>query len=154
MCGQFIQFATSLQVSTISNSARIGGLAVAMALIGIGAGGVRATFSPLLGDQYPSDGEERVKMRKNGKAVLLDYGLTLQLMYQLYYWATNVASLSGIPAVFLERYYGFWATYLLGLVGIAFALALLLIASPRMGELRILGRWNFKLTFHSQDSAS
>ncbi len=48
MCGCLIQFVTSLPFA-LDHGAGAGGLAASMILIGLGQGGVKATFSPFLG---------------------------------------------------------------------------------------------------------
>jgi POT family proton-dependent oligopeptide transporter len=48
MCGCLVQFVTSLPVA-LEGGGGVGGLSASMILIGIGAGGVKATFSPFLG---------------------------------------------------------------------------------------------------------
>ncbi len=48
MSGCVILFATSLP-SSLQHGAGVGGLAVAMVLIGLGLGGVKATISPFIG---------------------------------------------------------------------------------------------------------
>jgi POT family proton-dependent oligopeptide transporter len=53
-------------------------------------------------------------------------------MYNAYYWATNLASLSSIPVTFLEKEYGFWAAFILTLASIVLALILFVCAAPRL----------------------
>jgi POT family proton-dependent oligopeptide transporter len=48
MVGCLIQLVSSLPIS-LDHGVGVGGLAASMVLIGIGAGGVKATFSPFLG---------------------------------------------------------------------------------------------------------
>ena len=48
---------------------------------------------------------------------------------------TNFASLSMIPATFLEKHYGFWAAYTFATVALCLAAGLLLVAGPSLGML-------------------
>ncbi|CZT14317.1 related to PTR2-Di-and tripeptide permease [Ramularia collo-cygni] len=127
--GCIIQFTTSLPAA-LDQGAGVPGLGVSMILIGIGQGGIKTSIWPLLGDQYTQTGPSVVE--KKGKKVVLDYGLTLQLIYNISYWATNVASLSSIPATFLERIHGFWASNLLAMIAMGTSVLFLLLCSPKL----------------------
>jgi hypothetical protein len=81
------------------------GLIVAMVLVGFGGGGLKMLMVPFLGetcisylacifdhpanaasaDQYPED-QPRMKTLKSGEKVVTDRSLTLQYIYNLYYW--------------------------------------------------------------------
>lgn len=111
--------------SAIDRGAGVGGLAASLILIGLGAGAVKATFFALLGDQYVQR-KPQLEERKNGKKVIVDGPMTLTLMYNAYYWFTNVASMSSIPVTFLEVHFDFWVAYLLATS--ALGLCLLLFA--------------------------
>lgn len=56
-----------------------------MILIGLGAGCVKATFFPLLGDQYVQK-KAKLVMQKNGELAIIDATRTVQLIYNIYYW--------------------------------------------------------------------
>lgn len=60
-------------------------LAVAMFLIGLGGGGFRAIMVPFIADQQTQT-EPRILKLKTGEVVITDYQLTLQYIYNLYYW--------------------------------------------------------------------
>ncbi|RYP71913.1 hypothetical protein DL771_004516 [Monosporascus sp. 5C6A] len=47
-------------------------------------------------------------------------------------WFTNIASLSSIPATFLEREFDFWTAYLLATAALILALVMLVVAGPRL----------------------
>jgi proton-dependent oligopeptide transporter, POT family len=61
------------------------GLAVAMVLIAFGAGGVKTTVSPFVADQYTKTRLE-IHTLKSGERVILDRTLTLQYIYNMWYW--------------------------------------------------------------------
>lgn len=48
LCGTLVQFLTSLP-SLFDRETGVAGLAVSMALIGLGVGGTKATFTPFIG---------------------------------------------------------------------------------------------------------
>ncbi|KAF2720023.1 hypothetical protein K431DRAFT_227397 [Polychaeton citri CBS 116435] len=160
--GALIQFASSLPTA-LEHSAGVGGLAASMILIGIGQGGVKATFSPFLGDQCLT--EPRIVSRRSGRKATLDRSLTLQLIYNVFYWATNIASLSSVPATFLERLCGFWTAYLLVFLPLWVLIALLVfsrrisvvvppqgnILPPAMKVMACAARNGFKLDHAKSD---
>ncbi|KAL6705479.1 peptide transporter ptr2 [Coniothyrium glycines] len=88
------------------------GLLLAMAFIAIGGGACKAILVPFIADQY-EETKPQVKTLKNGEDVVTDYELTLQYIYNLYFWVGNVGSLSQFATVFLERQYGFLSAYAL-----------------------------------------
>ena len=55
----------------------LGGLLVAMALIGIGTGGIKPNVGPLIAEQYARP-KESIHQFKDGEMVVLDYDLTIQ----------------------------------------------------------------------------
>ncbi|PGH16015.1 hypothetical protein AJ79_01995 [Helicocarpus griseus UAMH5409] len=115
---------TSLPVVT-QDSIKIFGLALAMVLLGLGTGGVKATVSPFIGDQYATSVAQLVVTIK-GDRVVADRTLTLQHIYNVFYWFTNIGSLSLIASTYLEKHVGFWAAFLLPLCSIWVSIPLLL----------------------------
>jgi POT family proton-dependent oligopeptide transporter len=63
--------------ANINNGWGIPGLVLAMVLIGLGGGGVKAIMPPFIADQY-SWTKSKVKTLKSGEKVITDYELTLQ----------------------------------------------------------------------------
>ncbi|KAF2030730.1 PTR2-domain-containing protein [Setomelanomma holmii] len=106
--------------ANIDNGWGIPGLVLAMFLIGLGGGGVKAIMPPFLADQYTRR-RPVVKTLRSGEQVITDYELTLQYIYNLYFWVGNVGSLSWFATVFIEKHYGFAEAYglTLGLMSIA-----------------------------------
>jgi POT family proton-dependent oligopeptide transporter len=103
-----------LTVSSIPSSIDGGwglpGLVVSMVLIGLGGGGFRAIMVPFIADQY-TEKEPRVITLKTGEQVITDRQLTLQYIYNLYYWVGNVGSLSWFATVYIESHSGFATAY-------------------------------------------
>ena len=69
----------------LGHDGKLGGLLSAMVFIGLGTGGVQATVSPFIGDQYSSL-EPRLFMSKSGEHLIGDRTLTLQYIYNVSYW--------------------------------------------------------------------
>ncbi|KAJ5437342.1 oligopeptide transporter [Penicillium cf. griseofulvum] len=83
-CGCIVLFVTSLPVVT-QNSIKVFGLALAMVLLGLGTGGIKATISPFIGDQYTVLTPQLV-VTKQGERVIADRTLTLHNIYNVFYW--------------------------------------------------------------------
>ncbi|KAL2133427.1 hypothetical protein VTI74DRAFT_2353 [Chaetomium olivicolor] len=129
ICGSGTMFATSLPVA-LDNGAGIPGLAVSMVFIGLGVGAVKSTISPFIGDQYPQR-KPQIIQQKNGKLAVVDASRTIQFLYNAFYWLTNIASLSSIPATFLEREFDFWTAYLMAVASLLLSLAALLMMKSK-----------------------
>ncbi|KAI8942025.1 hypothetical protein NX059_000131 [Plenodomus lindquistii] len=120
---------TALTVSSLTSSIDKGwglpGLILAMGLIGLGGGGFKAIMVPFIADQYEKRDPE-VKELKTGEKVVTDYDLTLQYIYNLYFWVGNVGSLSWFATVYIEKRYGFAEAYGLCLALMAIAMTMLI----------------------------
>ncbi|KAH8588490.1 POT family-domain-containing protein [Bisporella sp. PMI_857] len=130
LCGCLVMFTTSLPTA-LDNGAGVPGLAVSMVLIGLGVGGVKATFSPFLGDQYVQNIPQLTR-RKNGEMAIVDRTLTLQLIYNIFYWFTNVAAMSTVATTFLEKEFDFWLSYLMGTISLCITLAIFAFTSSKL----------------------
>ncbi|KAF5585432.1 proton-dependent oligopeptide transporter POT family [Fusarium subglutinans] len=125
-CGCLIIFVTSLPAFSHSQITKVVGLGFAMIVLGIGTAGVKATASPFIGDQYAETAPQVITTKK-GELVIADRALTLQYIYNVSYWLTNIASLSLVASTYLEKLVGFWAAYLLPLCATWTLVPLLLI---------------------------
>jgi POT family proton-dependent oligopeptide transporter len=112
--------------SIIDRGWGVPGLVVAMFFIGLGGGGVRAILPPFLADQHTKT-KPQLKTLKTGEQVLTDYELTLQYIYNLYFWIGNVGSLSSFGTVLIEKHYGFAEVYGLALGLMVIALLMLVV---------------------------
>lgn len=61
------------------------GLAISLLLIGFGIGGVKASIYPFISDQYPHQ-NPFLRNLPNGDTVIVDRSLTIQYMYNWYFW--------------------------------------------------------------------
>ncbi|KAF3931142.1 hypothetical protein ABW20_dc0109603 [Dactylellina cionopaga] len=113
MVGIVILFVSSLP-SSIEAGLAFGGLLIAMVVIGLGTGGIKANVAPLIAEQYTRT-ESFVKTRPSGERVVVEPSLTVQRIYMIFYLMINIGSLSTLVTTPLEKYVGFWAAYLLPL---------------------------------------
>ncbi|KAG2418128.1 hypothetical protein HFD88_001229 [Aspergillus terreus] len=113
LCGSLLLFATSFP-RAVEAGATEGGLATAIVLIALGSGGVRSSVAPFIAEQY-TETTCKVKVLKNGRKVITDRELTIQNIYNVYYWMVNIGGLSALVTTLLEKYVGYWVAYLIPL---------------------------------------
>lgn len=119
--GVAVLFVTSLPAS-IEAGVAMPGLIIAMVVIGLGTGGIKANVSPLIAEQYRNT-KSFVRTLKTGERVLVDPGVTVQSIYMIFYLCINFGSLSSLVTTTLELKVGFWAAYglCLGMFIVGFA---------------------------------
>jgi dipeptide/tripeptide permease len=111
MVGIGILFVTSLPIS-IENGGAFPGLIMAMIIIGLGTGGIKANVSPLIAEQVRTT-KPYIKLLYNRKRVIVDPEMTIQRIYMIFYMCINVGSISAIATTTLELHVGFWSAFLL-----------------------------------------
>ena len=74
--GLIILFLTSLPIA-IEHGAALGGLIVAMIVIGLGTGGIKSNVSPLIAEQYQGT-RPTIRVLKSGERVIVDPAVTIQ----------------------------------------------------------------------------
>ncbi|CAO3677261.1 unnamed protein product [Rhizopus stolonifer] len=122
MVGWLILTCTSISTA-LEHGAGFPGYVVALIVIGFGTGGIKGIVSPLCADQYRKT-ENYVKELPSGERVLVDYDLSIQHLYNWFYWAINVGSLlGGVICPLLELHVGFYAAFLLPTCIFAVAIA-------------------------------
>jgi dipeptide/tripeptide permease len=114
MAGIVVLFLTSLPIA-IERGYALGGLFIAMAVIGLGTGGIKANVSPLIAEQYQAT-KPFVRTLRGGERVIVDPAITIQRIYMIFYMCINLGSLSAIATTSLEKHVGFWSAYLLPLI--------------------------------------
>ncbi|KAF8938766.1 POT family-domain-containing protein [Dissophora ornata] len=123
MVGVLVLVLTSIPPAILAGAA-LPGLVIAMIIIGLGTGGIKANVSPMVAEQYQGT-KATVKTLKSGEKVIVDPSVTVQSIFNWFYWAINVGSLSAIITTNAEKYYAFWLAYLIPLImfnGAVFAL--------------------------------
>ncbi|CAF1446017.1 unnamed protein product [Adineta steineri] len=122
-----------LVVSSIPASINAGtalpGLIIAMIIIGMGAGGVKSNVSPLMAEQYTR--KTLIVKEIKGKKKIIDPQITIQSLFNWFYWAINLGALSSILTVNVEKYHSFWLAYLIPLVIFIGAIIVLVVGRQR-----------------------
>ncbi|KJZ78690.1 hypothetical protein HIM_02081 [Hirsutella minnesotensis 3608] len=78
----------------------------------VGTGFFKANVSPLLAEQN-EDVKPRIEVRK-GERVIVDPAVTNTRIFLYFYFCINIGSLTGqIGMVYVEKYVGFWAAFLI-----------------------------------------
>jgi POT family proton-dependent oligopeptide transporter len=88
----------------------LAGLMVAILVMGLGAGAIKANVSPLIAEQY--QGKLRKETLPSGEVVIKSPAVTVQSIYLWFYAAINWGSVGAISASFLARDHGYYAAYL------------------------------------------
>ncbi|KAL9551491.1 hypothetical protein MBANPS3_004233 [Mucor bainieri] len=96
----------------IASGAAFPGFIVAIIIVGLATGGIKANVSPLVAEQYRSK-SAYVKTLENGKRVIVTPQVTYQKIFNYFYFSINIGSLSAIATTELEKNVGFWPAYLL-----------------------------------------
>lgn len=129
LTGLTIIFTTSLPGS-LDSGAGLGGLVTTMVILGLGTGGIKSNVSPLIAEQYTVT-KARVKTLPSGERVIVDPNVTIQSLYNIFYWCINIGSLSSIATVWLELKVDFWAAYLLPFCFFFIAIVVLVVGRKK-----------------------
>ncbi|KAF4175969.1 hypothetical protein CNMCM8694_005195 [Aspergillus lentulus] len=127
--GSAILFGTSFPSEMRSGVALIGFI-LGSVLIAVGLGGVQASVQPFIADQY-TEQSMRIRIRKDGEEVVESREVTIQYIYNVYYWMVNIGSLGSIATTLMEKYIGFWSAYLLDLCAVVLAVIVVHLAKPK-----------------------
>ncbi|UJR19089.1 hypothetical protein I4U23_022220 [Adineta vaga] len=128
MVGLLVLLFTSIPPA-IENGVAFPGLIVAIIILGLGTGGVKSNVSPLMAEQY-SRTKPIITVIK-GKRQILDPDVTMQSMFNWFYWAINIGALSLILTTNIEKYLSFWLAYLIPTVVFVGAIIVLIIGRNR-----------------------
>jgi POT family proton-dependent oligopeptide transporter len=129
LLGYIILVLTSIPIA-FQHGASLGGFIAAILLIGLGQGGLSAVMFVFIGDQIP-DAKLVIRKIRKGNLVVVDREMTIQFVFNTYFWATNLASLSMIGTTLMERV-SFWSAYLMPTGVLAISIIPLLLWSSRL----------------------
>lgn len=88
-------------------------LIVGILIIGFGTGGFKPNISPLIVEQLPLN-HMVVRTLKTGERVIEDPTITVNRVYNWFYFFINVGALIGqLSMSFAEKYVGFWLSFTL-----------------------------------------
>ncbi|KAJ7866232.1 peptide/h+ symporter protein [Mycena olivaceomarginata] len=108
--GHIILVASATPTSLQHPDTSLGLLVLAIFVMAVGAGSIKANVAPLIADQYT--GKMRKETLTTGEVVIVSPGLTIESIYMYFYVAINLGSTGAISASFLARDNGFWVAYL------------------------------------------
>ena len=134
--GEVILVGSSIPQSTF----RFGGLLIAMIVIGLGVGGVKANVGPMMADQYPTRFPFVRTIEKTREQIIVDPNLSIERMFMYFYFAINIGGLAPIITTTLEHKIDFWAAFLaplsIGITGFCIVIALrnMFIRRPPTGS--------------------
>ncbi|MCJ1273789.1 hypothetical protein MMC21_001582 [Puttea exsequens] len=121
--GATILVLTSLPIA-LSHGAGIPGVVVAMLAISCGVGGVKATVAPFLAEQC-TEQDRRILIDSKGRKVIVDRDVTVELLFNIYYWAVNLGGQSRVATTFIEKDVGFWASFTMSIAALCSAMFVL-----------------------------
>lgn len=81
-------------------------------------------------DQLNGSGK-RIAVLKTGERVIVDHELTVRRVYSIFYWFTNLGSLSALASTTMEKYLGFWTAYLIALGALASGTLVLMLGREK-----------------------
>lgn len=123
--GVFVLVVSSLPVN-IDNGWALPGLLLAMVIIGLGTGGIKANVSPLIGEQYRNENYRVVTLKDDSRAIISPV-VTIQSIFMVFYYCINIGCLAPIITSYVEMKVDFWAAYLIPGVFFFFGMAALVI---------------------------
>ncbi|KAF2010212.1 MFS peptide transporter-like protein Ptr2 [Aaosphaeria arxii CBS 175.79] len=100
--------------SVLASGKAIAPFMLGVITLGFGTGAFKANISPLIAEQYKQTKLRVVIDEKTGERVISDPSITLSRIFLYFYMMINIGSLTGqISMVFVEKYIGFWCSFLL-----------------------------------------
>lgn len=110
LAGHVILVGSASPSSIANHDTALGLLVVAIIVMGLGAGAIKACVSPLIAEQYT--GKMRKETLKSGEVVIKNPSVTFQSIYLWFYLFINLGSCGAISASFLARDNGYWTAFL------------------------------------------
>lgn len=74
---------------------------------------------------------KQIQTLDSGERVIVDHEVTVRRVYSIFYWCANVGALSGLASVTMEKYLGFWTSFLMSLVALASGTVVLILGRNR-----------------------
>ncbi|CAL1711653.1 unnamed protein product [Somion occarium] len=108
--GHIVLVCSSIPPALQHPDVALGLLIVAIVIMGLGAGSIKANVSPMIAEQYT--GKLRKETLPSGEVIIRDPAITVQRIYMWFYAAINLGSCGAISAAFIARDHGYWQSYL------------------------------------------
>ncbi|KAL0950328.1 hypothetical protein HGRIS_010299 [Hohenbuehelia grisea] len=110
LAGHIILVGSASPSSLAHPDTALGLLILSIAVMGLGAGAIKANVSPMIAEQYT--GKLRKETLPSGEVVIRSPAVTIQSIYLWFYAAINLGSCGAISASFLARDHGYWKAFL------------------------------------------
>ncbi|KAG9255387.1 POT family-domain-containing protein [Emericellopsis atlantica] len=129
--GHIILITSAIPGVIPNQSASLACMILGIIVIGFGTGGFKPNVNPMIVEQL---GEQHmhVKTLKSGERVIVDPAVTNERIYLWFYFSINVGALAGqVSMVWVEKYVGFWLSYLLPTVMLCLCPAIMIWGRKR-----------------------
>lgn len=111
--GHLILIISALPPVISSQGGSLACMIMGIIVIGFGTGGFKPNVNPLIVEQL-GEPQMRVKTLKSGERVIVDPVVTVERIYNWFYFFINTGALVGqITMVYAEKYVGFYLSYML-----------------------------------------
>ena len=111
--GHVVLTASAAPSVIVRPDAAIGAFIVGLIVLGIGTGLFKSNISPMLAEQQVVH-KKTINTLPSGERVIIDPAVTTARMFLWFYMCINIGSLTGqIGMVYVEKYVGFWLSFLL-----------------------------------------
>jgi len=109
--GHCILITSAIPPVIVNQTPALALMVVAIIIIGMGTGGFKPNISPLIVEQVGIK-TMRVKTLPSGERVIVDPAVTINRVYNWFYFFINVGSLVGqLSMVYAEKYVGFYLSF-------------------------------------------
>ncbi|CAF3203002.1 unnamed protein product [Rotaria socialis] len=105
------------------------GLIVAVIILGLAIGALKSNVSPLMAEQYTR--KKPIVKVISGEKKIIDPKVTVQSMFNWFYWSIYLGALSSIITTNIEKYYSYWLAYLLPMMVFIPCVVILVIGRRR-----------------------
>ncbi|KAI9103180.1 POT family-domain-containing protein [Phlyctochytrium arcticum] len=100
----------------------------AITVVALGTGGIKSVVSPMCADQIRQDA---YMVEKKGKQYMVDPDLTVQHLYNWFYWAINLGSVFGTLICTQLEKKAFWQAYMLPVILLAISTLIIVAGNKR-----------------------
>ncbi|KAF2716126.1 oligopeptide transporter, partial [Polychaeton citri CBS 116435] len=130
--GLSISLITSIP-ALLDKGAGLPGVIISIIIVSLALGGIKAALPPFFAEQCKPF-SPKLRVLKSGKKVIVTHEETLEYAFNVYYWGVNVGCQAMVVSTFLEKYLGFWTSFLSTLIAILIAFTLLILGHKHFVE--------------------
>jgi POT family proton-dependent oligopeptide transporter len=111
--GHVILVISALPPVIVHSQNSLAAFLVGLIIMGIGTGSFKPNISPLIAEQLPVT-KMTIRTLPSGERVIVDPAVTASRVYHYFYLFINIGALTGqIAMVYVEKYIGYWLSFLL-----------------------------------------